>query len=161
VPRTNYIPIVTAGQAPVFAADPTAFDAIANDSADFRKVVYLPPEAKTAVRAVRQERARIVAKAFEATRENIEVETPAKAMVVVCQAFYHNWQASVDGITVPLWRANYAFQALEVPAGKHRITLIYKDKAFEAGGVISMLSLLICVGCWVLLKGGGEDKKVA
>ncbi len=77
-PRTNYIPILTAGQMPLFAADQTAFDAIANGAADFREVVYLPPEAKTSVRAVRQPQARIVAKEFAATRENIEVETPRR-----------------------------------------------------------------------------------
>jgi hypothetical protein len=161
VPRANYIPIVSAGQAPLFAAEQAAFDAIALDAADFRKVVYLPPEAKSSVRAVREPRARIVAKEFAATRENIEVETPAPATVVLCQACYHDWQARVDGAAVPLWRANYAFQAIEVPAGKHRITLIYKDMAFQAGGVISTVALLICLVGWVLLKREAEDGKTA
>ncbi len=80
-------------------------------------------------------------------------------MVVLCQAYYHNWQARVDGAAVPLWRANYAFQALEVPAGRHRITLIYKDKALLAGGMISILSLLICAGGWILSKGKAWQRK--
>jgi len=157
VPRTNYIPIVTVGQAPVFAGDPTAFDAIANDEADFRRVVYLPTEAKTFVRAAREPQARIVSKDFTARRENIEVETPGPAMVVVAQAYHHNWRASVDGAPVPLWRANYAFQAIAVPAGQHRIKLVYQDDAFQAGGVISMASILICAVGWLVGRGRVGD----
>ena len=42
VPRTNYIPIVTVGQQPVFVNSKTAFDAIAEGTGDFRNKVYLP-----------------------------------------------------------------------------------------------------------------------
>jgi hypothetical protein len=152
VPRTNYIPIVSLGQAPVFADSPTAFNAIDQGTADFRKVVYLPTEAKSTVKAVREPRARVIAKDFTPTRQSIDVETPAATMVVVCQAYYHNWEASVDGIVVPLWRANYAFQAVEVPAGKHRILLMYKDKALRLGGAISLISILTCMGGWLCLR---------
>jgi uncharacterized membrane protein YfhO len=54
----------------------------------------------------------------------------------------------VDGKAVPLWRANYAFQALEVPAGKHEVHLVYEDEAFDWGIVISLLSLLACGAAW-------------
>ena len=148
-PRTNFIPIVSLGQAPVFADGPTALDAIKEDAADFRAVVYLPVEAKTLVKAAREPRARILAKDFTPARQSIDVETPAPAMVVLSQAYYHDWKASVDGTAVPLWRANYAFQAVEVPAGKHRILLIYKDNALRCGGAISLASIGLCAGGWL------------
>jgi hypothetical protein len=161
VPRTNYIPIVSVGQAPVFADGPKAMDAIEKDTADFRTVVYLPTEAKSAVQAVREPKARITAKDFTPTRQRMEVETPAPTMVVLCQAYYHNWEASVDGIAAPLWRANYAFQAVEVPAGKHRILLVYKDKALRLGGAISLAAVLLCAGGWQKARrktGGGAGE---
>jgi uncharacterized membrane protein YfhO len=55
----------------------------------------------------------------------------------------------VDGKEVRLWRANHAFQALEVPVGSHRVELIYKDKSFMAGCTISLLTLLGCVAGWL------------
>jgi hypothetical protein len=152
VARTNYIPIVSLGQGPVFADGPAALEAIDKDTADFRTVVYLPMEAKAAIQAVREPRARILAKEFTPARQSIEVETPAPTMVVLCQAYYHNWQASVDGVPVPLWRANYAFQALETPAGRHHILLVYTDKAFRLGGAISLASILLCAGGWLLWR---------
>ncbi len=161
VPRTNYIPIVALGQAPVFADAPATFDAIQQGAADFRRVVYLPVEAKSTVTAMREPRARIVGKDFAPARQSIEVDTPAATMLVLGQAYYHNWQASVDGAPVPLWRANYAFQALQVPAGKHHILLIYKDKALRLGGAISLVSLLTCAGGWFIWRKkttGGEGE---
>jgi hypothetical protein len=152
VARTNYIPIVSVGQAPVFADGPATLAAIDTDAADFRTVVYLPPEAKSVVQAAGEPRARVTAKEFTPARQSIEVETPAATMLVVCQAYYHNWQASVDGTAVPLWRANYAFQAIEAPAGKHHILLEYKDNALRLGGAISLASILICAGGWLMLR---------
>jgi len=152
VPRTNYIPIVSIGQAPIFAEDSEAFDAIEKDAAEFRSVVYLPTEAKSTVKAQREARARITAKDFSLARQSIEVETPAATMVVLSQAYYHYWEASVDGSATRLWRANYAFQALEVPAGKHHILLQYTDKALRVGAFISLSAFLICVGGWLMMR---------
>jgi hypothetical protein len=160
VSRTNYIPIVSLGQAPVFAEDSTAFDAIEKGAEDFRKVVYLPTEARGTVHAVGEPRARVMAKVFTPARQSIDVETPAATMLVLGQAYYHNWEASVDGTAATLWRANFAFQAVEVPAGKHRILLQYKDKALRWGGAISFLSVLICSGGWLIMRKkavGGES----
>jgi Bacterial membrane protein YfhO/Protein of unknown function (DUF6044) len=152
VPRTNYIPIVSLGQAPVFADDPTAFEAVEEGTADFRKVVYLPTEAKGTIQALGEPRARVLAKDFTPDRQSIDVETPAATMVLVCQAYYHNWEASVDGMAAPLWRANYAFQAVEVPPGKHRILLQYKDQALRLGGAISLASVMICAVGWLMMR---------
>jgi uncharacterized membrane protein YfhO len=67
-------------------------------------------------------------------------------MLVIAQSYYHAWHAYVDDKPTALWHANYAFQALEVPAGKHQVSLIYEDNAFRYGAVISLASLAaICV----------------
>ena len=157
VPRTNYIPIVSAGQEPLFADDQAAFDALANIQIDFRQRTFLPLEAKAVVKACRQPGARILATDFShPTRESIEMTTPGPALVVLSQAYYHNWTASVDGVAVPLWRANYAFQAIEVPPGRHNILLAYKDRALLLGGILSSLSALACVGGWLFLSAAGR-----
>jgi hypothetical protein len=150
VARTNYIPIVTAGQAPVFAPDQNAFDAIAGGQGDFRNSVYLPLEAQPSVKATRQPAARIVAKNFTAMRQKIDVETPTEAIVVLTEAYYHNWTARVDGKPARLWRANYAFEAVEVPAGRHEVLLVYRDEAFRVGAVVSLCALLLCLAGWVM-----------
>jgi len=59
----------------------------------------------------------------------------------------------VDGKPMPLWRANYAFQALEVPAGKTKVELVYEDRAFLFGAILSVTTLLGCVAAgWVSIR---------
>ncbi|HEY3857343.1 MAG TPA: YfhO family protein [Verrucomicrobiae bacterium] len=144
-PRTNYIPIVTIGQQPLFASDDDAFKAIAAGEADFRHNVYLTPEAKSTVKATLQPSARVISKDFGANRQKLEVDTPSDTMLVLTEAYYHNWQAFLDGHPTPVLRANYAFKAVEIPPGRHEVILVYKDEAFETGGAISICSLLLCL----------------
>jgi hypothetical protein len=160
VPRTNFIPIVSIGQAPVFADGVQALDAIEKDAADFRTTVYLPTEAGSSVKTVREPRARITAKDFAPAKQSIEVETPAATIVVLGQAYYHNWEASVDGVPTPLWRANYAFEAVAVPAGKHRILLTYKDRAFRWGAGISLAAIMICGSGWLRANSKGKKQLI-
>jgi len=125
---------------------------------DFRKVVYLPPEAKSRVTARREPAARIIGKRFAPSKETIQVEAPGPALVFISQAFYHNWKARVDGKAVPLWRANYAFQAVEVPAGRHEVTLVYWDKMFWIGTFLAVWAGLVCAALWFM---PGERKEGA
>ena len=152
MPRTNYLPIVTAGQEPVFADDAAAFSAIGKTNVDFRNVVYLPSEARSRVMARRQPAARIIDKQFGAGKASIQVDSPGTAMVYLSEAYYRNWKADVDGTAVPLWRANYAFQAVEVPAGKHTVTLVYRDKMFQVGLFLTAWAGLLCVLLWLAPK---------
>ncbi len=52
---------------------------------------------------------------------------------------------------LPLWNpyslrhANYAFQAVEVPAGKYRVRVAYVDSAFQIGAGISGAALVASV----------------
>jgi len=92
---------------------------------------------------------------FSAQRIEMQVDSTMPAMVVVAQAFYHPWHAYVDGVRVPLLRANHAFQALEMPAGPHRVELIYEDRMFHAGCVISVAACLGCAAAWVLRRRTG------
>jgi hypothetical protein len=148
MPRATFLPVVTAGQEPIFADDQTAFSAMGQTNVDFRKVVYLPPEAKSRVTAKREPAARIIGKQFGASKDAIQIEAPGPAMVFISQAYYHNWQARVDGKAVPLWRANYAFQAVEVPAGRHEVTLVYRDRMFWIGTLLGAWAAFVCVALW-------------
>ncbi len=89
--------------------------------------------------------AKIIFQQFGAQQARLTVEAPAPALVVIAQAFYHDWHAFVDGKPVPILRANHAFQALEVPAGQHEITLRYEDWMFRLGATISVLTVFGCL----------------
>ena len=148
VARDSFLPIVTAGQKPVFVADPEALGAIFSGAFEPRRTVYLPPEAADKVRATEAPNAKITSVQFSSQRVEIQTESGSAAMVTIAQTFYHPWHAYVDGQRTPLWRANYAFQALEVPAGKHQVRLVYEDAMFFWGVAVSLLTGVGCAIAW-------------
>lgn len=75
-------------------------------------------------------------------------------MLVIAQTYYPAWKACVDGRSTRIWRANYAFQALEVPTGEHHVELRYDDSTFRAGAALSCLGLIACAGLWWLPQLG-------
>src|SRR5437870_280139 len=76
---------------------------------------------------------------------NWKIETSGPAWVTVAQTFSHNWKLTVDRRRTRLWRANYAFQGFEVPAGRHLVEIVYRDWAFLSGAAISAATLLLCL----------------
>ena len=147
-PRPSAMPLVTAGQQPVFADDRTTFDALSQTNLDLRQLVFLPPEARGIISATQQTFARVLDTKFANESISIQTEAPAASLVVISQTHYPAWTAYVDGRPARIWRANYAFQALEVPAGNHQLKLIYEDKKLLAGVVFSVLGLLVCAVLW-------------
>ncbi|MFZ1074113.1 MAG: YfhO family protein [Verrucomicrobiia bacterium] len=143
--RKSFLPLATAGQRPIFAGDVETLEGLTSAGFDPRLTVYLPASARDEVTVTNASDAQIISQQFAAQRIHLGVEAPAPALVVLAQAFYHNWHAFVDGKPVPILRANHAFQALEIPAGRHKILLRYEDRAFRIGAGVSVLALLGCL----------------
>jgi hypothetical protein len=147
--RPGPLPLVTAGQKPAFLEPRATLERLASPDFDPRREVFLPPAARPFISASNAARAEILSTSFKAQQIDLQVKADTPTMVVAAQSYYHPWRAYVDGQPVTLWRANYAFQALEVPAGRHRVELVYHDKLFLLGTIISLATLLGCVGRWL------------
>jgi uncharacterized membrane protein YfhO len=119
-------------------------------------VVFLPQRAQTQITCREKAAVHISAYRFASHRLALDVDAQGAAIVVIAQAFYHNWHAYVDGSKVPLWRANHAFQALEVPQGRHQIQLRYEDWGFYAGAIVSGSTLAGCSLGWYLKRRRGN-----
>jgi len=147
--RSNYLPVVSAGAQPRFANPADTLEAIA--SADFnpRQVVYLPLEAASKVAATNHGRAEIGEPVFSAHDAIVRVQGNQPAILVISQAHYRPWRAYVDDRETPIWRANRAFQAVEVPAGSHAVRLVYQDRLFDWGILISVLCWSGCLA-WIV-----------
>ena len=78
-------------------------------------------------------------------------ETTNEAYMVLAQAWYPAWQATIDGRPVPLLRVNTAFQAIQVPKGKHHVEVYYQDLPFLIGISISSITLVILMSL-ILIK---------
>ncbi len=147
-PCPDYLPLVTAGQQPLFLDEQPALAALGRPDFDSRKVVILPETTRALVTVSNQTAAKILNATFGIHSAAIEAEAAEPSLVVVAQTYYHNWQAEIDGRATPLLRANVAFQAVQIPAGRHAIRLFYRDRAFELGAAIS---LCMWANCFIAL----------
>jgi hypothetical protein len=157
--RPGAMPLATAGQAPAFTDDAGAFAAFSATNVDFRQTVCLPRDASGKVAAARQADAKVALS--EITNQKVVLETEASAvhLVVLSQTWFPEWHAYVDGTETRIWRANCAFQAVEVPAGRHRVELRYEDRKLVAGFGLSGLGLVACLSLMAIparMRSGGN-----
>jgi hypothetical protein len=72
----------------------------------------------------------------------LDAHMDADAFVVISQTAWDGWRAFVDGKRVALRRANHAFLAVWVPAGEHRVRLVYLPRSFVIGRGITFAALI-------------------
>ena len=94
------------------------------------------------------------------SQERLEVETdgPGKGWLVRAETWSPRWRAWVDGREEPVRRADYLFQAVAVPPGRHHVRLEYREPALVQGAVSAFLAL---VGCVVLGWRDGRSRRQA
>jgi hypothetical protein len=142
-PRPSAMSLVSIGQQPVFFADTQALARVISPEFQPRTEVLLPAETASQVKAEADPQARAQLIHFDAHHWTITVTAEKPTLLVAAQTYYPHWQATVDGQPVSLWRANYAFQAVAVPSGRHTVELRYVDRSFRIGMIISIASLVL------------------
>lgn len=70
----------------------------------------------------------------------IRVTSSAPGWLMVSQSWYPGWQARIDGYDAQILRADYIFQAVEVPAGEHLIEVYYSPASLKLGMFVTILS---------------------
>jgi hypothetical protein len=148
--RTDYLPLVTAGQKPVFADDSAALQILAGNEFNATNSVLLPPEARSAVTVSNRTNVHISGLRWTNQRVDFDTQAAGNSLAVIAQTYYHDWRAEVDGLPVPLLPANVAFQALEIPVGAHHVQLFYVDHAFKIGVALALLAAVLCGRTWLL-----------
>lgn len=99
----------------------------------------VPPTAAPGVARIVEERS---------DRVTLDADLQGPGYVILADAFDPGWRATLDGMPVPVLRANLAFRAVQVPAGRHRIEMAYRPPALLLGlalsatGLVSALFLL-------------------
>jgi hypothetical protein len=76
----------------------------------------------------------------------IDAEPEAPGILVTSETAYPGWTATVDGREAPLLRANYAFRAVALGPGRHRVEMRFRSRPAEVGLWLSALGCLGLVG---------------
>ena len=72
----------------------------------------------------------------------VDVETDEPAILVVAEAWFPGWHATVNGKPAPCVPANVWMRAVAVPAGRSEVQLHFRSTYLAAGAAISLVSLL-------------------
>ncbi len=67
--------------------------------------------------------------------------------LVYADSFFPGWHAEVDGKSVPVWRANFAFKAVELVPGLHKVRFYFSDPTYNwvlwASGMIGTVVIVM------------------
>jgi uncharacterized membrane protein YfhO len=138
------MPFATAGQKPLFLDSAASLQALTNSTWNPRETVFLPLEAQNRLHATNKTEARVLSSSYKIHRQEYKTLSKEASLLVISQAHYAPWKAYVNGKSVPIWKANHAFQAVEIPAGTSVVKLAYEDPLFRLGAIISLGTLLLC-----------------
>jgi hypothetical protein len=97
----------------------------------------------------------------EPTALVIDVNSTGDGLLLLADAAYPGWRASVDGAPVELLRADHQFRAVHVPDGRHVVRFAYEPEAVRLGAAISGAALVAAAGVvawalWGLLSRRGR-----
>jgi hypothetical protein len=79
---------------------------------------------------------------YAPNRATVRAHVAAPAVLVISDAYSDDWRATVDGQPATLYRANYAFRGVWLPAGEHLVEFSYRPRAFLIGGAVSSATLI-------------------
>lgn len=80
----------------------------------------------------------------------VAAELDAPGLLVVADAWFPGWSASVDGEPVAIERVDHALRGVWLAAGKHEVQMRYHPRSFAAGLWLAAAGLLALV-VWLLV----------
>jgi len=72
------------------------------------------------------------------TPENIKINVNSNepSYLSIEDTYYPGWKATVDGKDTTIYKANYAFRAVEVDSGEHLVEMKFQPEYLNTGGII-------------------------
>ena len=86
---------------------------------------------------------------YQPERISMQINGNSSALLIVSDALYPGWEATIDGNTTEILRTNALFRGIMVPAGEHEIEMFFNPTSVMVGLVVSAVGLII----WILVAG--------
>jgi len=115
-----------------------------NSSFDWKKTVILSGKGSNMHFPITNSKVRIYD--YKPTDIKIQVTSSQPGFLVLSDTYYPGWNAYINGSKVEIFRANYAFRAIEIDSGNHNIEFKYEPVSVYLGAIVSLISMLIFLG---------------
>jgi hypothetical protein len=85
---------------------------------------------------------------YEPDEVRIEAFLPRPGFLLLLDTYFPGWTANVNGWPTKIYRADYNFRAVSLPAGKAKVRFSYRPDSFRLGVALSLASLLALGAIW-------------
>jgi hypothetical protein len=83
-------------------------------------------------------------------RLQLLVNSAEDSLLVLSDTYYPGWKAFVNGTPQKIYQADYAFRAVPLNPGIHRLEFVYDPMSFKLGAGVTLLGILGCIGMgWI------------
>jgi hypothetical protein len=112
-----------------------------------REVLLAGPVVASPPRPGFRGRARVLSRRADALSLEAQLDRPG--VLVVLESYHPGWRATVDGRPSPIHRANALFRGIPLPAGRHRVEMVFRPRSAVSGAAVSLVSGLFALGLFV------------
>jgi hypothetical protein len=89
---------------------------------------------------------------YEPERVVLRVEADSAGWLVLTDAYYPGWEATVDGERAGIVRADILFRALPVEAGTHEVVFSFRPLSVRVGSMISISAAVLALLFWFMAR---------
>ncbi len=98
-------------------------------------------------------RGRAAITAYAPERVEVQVDAPDGGTLVLADAYYPGWTATVDGAAAPLYRADVMFRGVPLAAGKQTVVFEYRPVWLPGALMIGALAWLLAAALVIVAYG--------
>jgi hypothetical protein len=136
-----------APQAVVAGSEAEALALLANPNFDVGQVVVLAAAPPAAVAT--EPGAVLTATLTTYAAEHVQVRATGPGFLVLTDAHYPGWAATVDGQPAAIYRADVLFRAVALPPGEHLVEFRFAPRSLAVGLSASAIGWLVWLAVWV------------
>ena len=89
---------------------------------------------------------------YSSSRIELEAQTTGASFLVVTDNYYPGWKAFVNGKEVKIYKADYAFRGIVIPAGRSTITFSFVPQSFLIGTYLFFIGIMGMVVYYIIRK---------
>ena len=79
----------------------------------------------------------------------VDASTDAPGYLALTDTWYPGWEATVDGQTTPILRADLMFRAVRLPPGRHTVEFRYRPQSVRTGVWVSVAATAVWLGMMI------------
>lgn len=119
-----------------------ALKTIQSPDFDQRHSVVIETAEKCEKQTLRAKESKVNIASDQPNRVEIATESRQPGYLVLTDSYYPGWRAYIDGHPTTILHANYAFRAVGLPSGKHKVVFEFKPLSFDIGLILCLTTLL-------------------